>query len=213
MKVGVLCEESGTVRNEFIKLGHDAVSCDILPRPGPHLRGDCLSFDWSGYDLLVCFPPCTHLCSSGAGHMAKKRADGRQAKAVQFVKDLSALPVERIAIENPVGVLSTLWRKPDQIVQPFHFGHAETKTTCLWLKGLPPLEHTNIVEPDYMRKPNGDYYLDAKGKRYSRVHFLSGRSPDRARIRSKTYTGIARAMASQWGGLVASSPSPREGRA
>lgn len=183
MKVGVLCEESGVVRDAFAARGHDAWSCDILPRPGKHLRGDCLSFDWSGFDLLVCFPPCTHLAVSGARHFSRKRRLGLQQAAVAFVLALWALPVACLAIENPVGVLSSLWIPPTQIIHPWQHGHGETKATCLWLRGLPPLEPTNIVEGRHPR-----VWLEPPG-------------PKRARNRSKTYAVIAAAMAEQWGAL------------
>lgn len=218
MKVGVLCEESGTVRDAFAARGHDAWSCDILPRPGKHLRGDCLSFDWSGFDMLICFPPCTHLASSGAGHMEKKRRDGRQRKAIDFVLSLAGLPVECIAIENPVGVLSAEWRKPDQIIQPYEFGHDASKATCLWLRGLPPLEPTEWVPPFSMcvekhrwrgslRCPVCDGYAVTSRPRWAN-QTDSGQNIEppghmRARRRSVTYPGIAAAMADQWGSLAA----------
>lgn len=222
MRVGVLCEFSGRVRDAFIRRGHDAVSCDVLPSeaPGAHRLGDCLSFDWSGFDLPICFPPCTHLAVSGARYFAQKRADGRQADAIRFVMRLATLPCPRIAIENAVGVLSTLWRKPDQIIQPYQFGHPESKRTCLWLKGIPNLVPTQIVEPTWFKNPDGSDYRDAKGKRYSPTHYLMGRGQvarwqnqtpsgqngvpggrHQARIRSLTYPGIADAMADQWGNL------------
>lgn len=184
MKVGVLCEYSGVVRDAFIRAGHDAISCDLLPTdsPGPHIQGDCLAQDWSGYDLLVCHPPCTHLAVSGARYFARKQKE--QAEALDFVRALMALPVPRIAIENPISVISSRIRKPDQIIQPWQFGHGETKATCLWLTGLPKLQPTNIVDG---RNP--------------RVHWLPP-SPDRWKLRSTTYTGIADAMAQQWGGQL-----------
>lgn len=213
MRVAVLCEFSGIVRDAFIARGHDAVSCDLLPSeaPGPHVQGDCLAQDWSGYDLLICHPPCTHLSSSGARHFAAKRADGRQQAAIDFFMAMAALPVQRIVIENPIGVMSSVWREPDQIIQPWQFGHAETKATCLWLIGIPPLSTddplfrpSTAVEPDYMRRADGTYYTDKKGKRYSRIHYTSGRMKDKERWkeRSRTYPGIAAAMAEQWGSLL-----------
>ena len=189
MRVLLACEFSGIVRDAFAARGHDAWSCDLLPeeRPRPdkwngHYQGDVRelladkSFEW---DLMIAFPPCTHLASSGARWFKDKRAE--QAEAIQFVRDLMAAPIERIAIENPIGVLSTAIRKPDQIIQPWQFGHGETKATCLWLKNLPHLKPTNIVDG---RKP--------------RVHYASP-SPDRWKERSRTLSGIAEAMASQWG--------------
>jgi hypothetical protein len=199
MRVGVLCEESGTVRDAFIRRGHDAVSCDILPRPGPHLRGDCLSFDWSGFDLLVCFPPCTYLCSMGVWWNHKRPARREDTgRAMRFVQDLWALPAPAMAIENPVGCLSTKWMEPSQVVHPWQFGHECSKPTCLWLRGLPPLVPTNIVG-------KGEFYTKANGKRAAKwSHRLSGRSPNRARVASRTFQGIAEAMAEQW------SPAPQE---
>jgi len=168
--------------------------------PKNHIRDDVLRHLDEGWELMIAFPPCTHLASSGAAHFAVKRADGRQQAGVDFFFSMVNAPVERIAVENPVGIMSGIYRKPDQIIQPWMHGHAETKATCLWLKNLPLLEPTNAVEPDYMRNKNGTYYLDAKGKRYSRIHFMSGRNADwKRRIeRSRTYKGIATAMAERW---------------
>lgn len=185
MKVAVLCEFSGTVRDAFIKKGHDAISCDLLPTesPGPHLQGDCLSYDWSGFDLVVCHPPCTHLAVSGARWFKNKIRE--QEDALDFVKRLLALPIPRIALENPISVISSKIKKPTQIIQPWQFGHGEVKATCLWLKGLPPLTPTDIVPgrvPRVAHEPP---------------------SPDRWKKRSKTYQGIADAMADQWGGNAA----------
>jgi len=151
MKVGILCEFSGIVRDAFIKKGHDAISCDLLDTesPGPHIVGDCLAQDWSGFDLLICHPPCTYLCSSGL-HW-NKRVAGRSKKtedALAFVSCLLGMDVPHIALENPVGCISTRIRKYDQKIQPWQFGHNASKGTCLWLKGLPPLTHTNIVPPE-----------------------------------------------------------------
>lgn len=181
MKVGILCEYSGVVRDAFIRRGHEAVSCDLLPTdvPGPHIQGDCLQQSWVGYDLLICHPPCTYLAVSGARWW--KGREIVQAEAVKFVLALYDLPVPRVAIENPIGRLSSAWRKPDQIIQPWMFGHGETKATCLWLKGLSPLTPTNIVEG-----------------REGKVWKMSP-GPDRWKKRSLTYQGIADAMASQWG--------------
>jgi len=186
VKVLVACEFSGTVRDAFIRRGHDAMSCDLLPTeaPGPHYQGDVrdvLHFPW---DLMVAHPPCTHLSVSGAKHFADKRLDGRQQVAASFFMELARAPIARIAIENPVCIMSSLWRKPDQTVQPWQFGHGETKATCLWLKNLPALQPTNIVEG-----------------REQRV-FRMPPSADRWKERSKTFDGIAEAMAAQWGDLL-----------
>jgi len=185
VKVLVACEYSGTVRDAFLNLGHDAMSCDLLPTdvPGPHYRGDVFDIIEDGWDLMIAFPPCTDVCVSGARWFKEKRADGRQQRAIQFIRDLMNAPIDRIAIENPIGVLSSEIRKPDQIIQPWQHGHGETKATCLWLSGVPKLTPTNIVDG-----------------REAKVHRMPP-SPDRWKIRSKTYQGIADAMAAQWGSL------------
>jgi len=202
MRVLVACEFSGVVRDAFAARGHDAWSCDLLPSesPGQHLCEDAINVAWrSGWDLMIAHPPCTHLAVSGARWFKDKR--DAQHKALEFVRALMAAPIPRIALENPVSIISTSIRKPDQIVQPWMFGHPETKATCLWLKALPVLVPTNVVQPDYMRRKDGSYATDKKGKRYSRIHWMSGRkgSAERGRERSRTYPGIATAMADQWG--------------
>jgi site-specific DNA-cytosine methylase len=182
MKVLVACEFSGIVRDAFLARGHDAVSCDLLPseRPmRPHLQADVLRHLTRQWDLLIAFPPCTHLAVSGARWFADKRDE--QADALAFVQCLLEAPITHIALENPIGVISTRIRKPDQIIQPWQFGHGEVKATCLWLKNLPPLVPTRIVE----------------GRR-ARVH-REPPGPDRWKNRSRTYQGIADAMAAQWG--------------
>lgn len=186
MKVLVACEFSGTVRDEFIRCGHIAISCDLLPTDssyGPHYQGDVFDIINDGFDLMIAHPPCTHLAVSGAKHFKEKRADGRQQQGIDFFMKLVNSNIAKIAIENPVCIMSTLYRKPDQIIQPWQFGHGETKATCLWLKGLPLLAPTNIVP-----------------ERKDRIFRLPP-SPDRWKIRSKTYHGIANAMAMQWGKL------------
>ena len=183
MKVLVACEYSGRVRDAFIRGGHDAMSCDLLPTdsPGPHYQGDVFDLDLSKFDLMIAHPPCTHLAVSGARHFPEKRADGRQQAALEFARRLLDAPIPMIALENPISIISTKIRKPDQIIQPWQYGHGETKATCLWLKGLPLLTPTNIVEG-----------------RSDRIHKMPP-SPDRWKLRSTTYQGIADAMASQWG--------------
>ena len=183
MRVLIACEFSGTVRDAFRRLGHDALSCDLLPTeaPGPHHQGDVRDVLGDGWDLMVAHPPCTHLAVSGARWFKDKRAE--QAEALAFVRLLMDAPIERIAIENPVSVISTRIRKPEQIVHPGQFGHGERKATCLWLKGLQSLVPTNIVEG-----------------REARIHRMPP-GPDRWKKRSLTYQGIADAMAEQWGGL------------
>jgi len=192
VRVLIACEYSGTVRDAFIAQGHEAMSCDLLPtdRPGPHYKGDIadiLAHDW---DLMVAHPPCTHLAVSGAKHFAAKQADGRQAAALDFARMLLAAPIPRIALENPVSIISTRIRKPDQIIQPWQFGHEATKTTCLWLKGLPPLVPTNIVG-------KGARHVTKSGKSLPTWYNLPP-SADRWKIRSATFQGIADAMAAQW---------------
>ena len=181
MKVLVACEYSGAVRDAFINKGHEALSCDLLPTdaPGPHYQGDVRDVLHDGWDLMIAHPPCTHLAVSGARWFKYKQTE--QQEALDFVRLLLNAPIERIALENPVSVISSRIRKPDQIIQPWQFGHGETKATCLWLKGLPKLLPTNIVDG-----------------REARVHKLPP-SSDRWKIRSTTYSGIAEAMAQQWG--------------
>jgi hypothetical protein len=183
MNVLVACEFSGTVRDAFIAAGHAAVSCDLLPSetPGPHIQDDvlCALEETSGWDLLIAHPPCTHLAVSGARWFKDKKV--QQAAALDFVRSLMDARVPRICIENPISIISSKIRKPDQIIQPWQFGHGETKATCLWLKGLPCLVPPNIVPG-----------------REARVHRMPP-GPDRWRERSRTFQGIASAMAAQWG--------------
>jgi site-specific DNA-cytosine methylase len=185
MDVVVACECSGIVRDAFIQRGHTAVSVDLLDteRTGPHHVGDVLDYLASrpAPDLLIAHPPCTHLATSGARWMSEKQADGRQAAALDFVRELMRLDIPRIAIENPVSIISTQIRPPDQIVHPWEYGHGEAKTTCLWLKNLPPLRPTK--------------YRYGRDQRIWRM----APGPDRARERSRTFQGIADAMADQWG--------------
>ena len=194
MKILIACEYSGVVRDAFIKRGHDAMSCDILPTdaPGPHYQGDVKDILHDGWDLMIAHPPCTHLAVSGAKHFAAKRADGRQQQGIDFFMLLANAPIKRYAIENPVCIMSTIWRKPDQIIQPYQFGHTSRKTTCLWLKDLPPLQPTNIVEPEL--------YICKNGKTFSKDYMVALKAGEkRGHLRSKTYQGIADAMAQQWG--------------
>ena len=185
MKVLIACEYSGVVRDAFKHAGHDAISCDLLPTDsgGAHYQGDVRDLLDFPFDLMIAHPPCTHLSVSGARHFEEKRKDGRQQSAVSFFMLLANSRIPRIAIENPVCIMSSLWRKPDQVIQPWQFGHGETKATCLWLKGLPNLIPTNIV-----------------AGREHRIHNMPP-SADRWKQRSVTYQGIADAMATQWGKL------------
>ena len=150
MKVLVALEFSGIVRDAFIARGHDAISCDLLPseKPGPHYQGDIRDIIGDGFDLMIAHPPCTHLAVSGARYFYRKERE--QAEALDFVRFLMGVDIPRVCIENPVSVISTRIRKPDQIIQPWMFGHGEAKATCLWLKNLPPLKPTSIVEPDFI---------------------------------------------------------------
>lgn len=196
MRVLVACEYSGRVREAFRARGHDAFSCDVLPSEDDsrfHIQADALEVAEMGWqmkgeywlkpwDLMIAHPPCTHLAVSGARWFPEKRASGEQQEAIDFFLSLARLPIPRIAIENPVCIMSKVWREPDQVIQPWQFGHGETKATCLWLKGLQPLVPTKIVPG-----------------RVPRVHHMPP-GPDRWKERSRTYEGIAEAMAQQWGG-------------
>lgn len=192
-RVLIACEFSGIVRDAFRRLGHDAWSCDLLPteREGPHYQCDVREVLGMGWDLMVAHPPCTHLAVSGARWFKEKAAE--QEESLDFIRLLLYSPIPQIALENPVSIISSRIRKPDQIIQPWQFGHPEAKKTCLWLKDLPLLTPTNILQlPESGRwenqTPSGQNKL--------------GPSPNRWKERSKTYTGIANAMAEQWGGLV-----------
>lgn len=181
MKVLIGCEFSGVVREAFRRRGHDAWSCDLLPSDGCHIQGDVLGLLDVGWDLFIAHPPCTDLAVSGARWFPAKRASGEQQRSIEFFLALANTDIPKIAVENPIGIMSTIYRKPDQIIQPWQFGHGETKATCLWLKNLPPLRPTQVVDG-----------------RDARIHKMPP-SPDRGRLRSITYQGIADAMAQQWG--------------
>jgi len=192
VRVLVACEYSGVVRDAFNARGHFAMSCDLLPSdaPGMHYQGDVRDVLDGGWDLMIAHPPCTHLASSGAKWFKNKQVE--QAEALDFVRLLLNAPIPRIALENPVGVISTQIRKPDQIVQPYEHGHEATKTTCLWLKNLPPLRPTDIVG-------KGNRHVTKSGRSLPEWYNLPP-SADRWKIRSATFPGIAAAMADQWGG-------------
>jgi site-specific DNA-cytosine methylase len=192
MKVLIACEFSGTVRGTFRGRGHNAWSCDLLPSHGRHFQTNVLELlknvrDW---DMMIAFPPCTHLAVSGARYFKQKREDGRQQEAIDFFMQLANADIPKIAIENPIGIMSSQWRKPDQIIQPWQFGHPESKATCLWLKGLPPLVPTGILDT-----PTSGYWSNQTKSGQNKL----GPSPDRWKKRSITYRGIALAMAEQWG--------------
>lgn len=191
MKILIACEESQAVTIEMRKLGHEVYSCDIQDcsggHPEWHLQCDALELLKMRWDMIIAFPPCTDLAVSGARWFPEKIKNGSQQKSIEFFMKFANCECDKIAIENPIGIMSSVWRKPDQIVQPWMFGHGETKATCLWLKNLPTLKPTNIVsgrEPKVWKMAPG---------------------PDRAKMRAKTYTGIARAMAEQWAGKCADS--------
>jgi hypothetical protein len=190
----VACEYSGRVRDAFKKMGHYSLSCDLLETDikGKHYQGDIFDILYDGWDMLIGFPPCTDLCVSGAKHFAEKQKDGRQQASIKFFLDLANAPIKMKCIENPIGIMSKLYRKPDQIIQPWMFGHPEQKSTCLWLTGLPLLKETNNVYDDMMKLPKNER---------ERIHYLPP-SKDRWKERSKTYQGIANAMAEQWGILT-----------
>jgi len=187
LRVIIKCEYSGVVRRAFRALGHDAWSCDLLESEDNsphHIVGDCLEIADEGWDLGIFHPPCTHLAVSGARHFAAKQASGVQQEALEFVQKLMETKIPHWALENPVSIISTRIRKPNQVIQPWMFGHGETKATCLWLKGLPKLAPTNIV-----------------AGRADRIHKMPP-GPNRWKERSRTYEGIAQAMADQWGAFI-----------
>lgn len=196
MRVLVACEESQAVCIAFRERGHEAYSCDILPcsggHPEWHIQDDVLAHLNDGWDMMIAFPPCTHLAVSGARHFEQKRKDGRQQQGIDLFMAMINAPIEKIAVENPVGIMSSVYRKPDCIIQPWQFGDPYQKTTCLWLKNLPPLFPTKIVD-------KGEFVTFKSGKRHPKWYadaFVAGKHGN---LRSKTFPGIARAMAEQWG--------------
>lgn len=204
MRVLIACEYSGTVREAFKKNGHDVTSCDLEKTdiPGNHYQGDVFDIINEGWDMMIAFPPCTHLAVSGARHFKQKIADGRQQQGINFFMALANASIPRIALENPVGIMSRLYKKPTQIIQPFEFGDPVRKTTCLWLKNIPPLAPTNDVSSQVL------YYESPQGKKmsdwYARQLVIDGKkygynTPQFKKHRSKTFQGIADAMAAQWG--------------
>lgn len=226
MKILIACEYSGIVRDAFIQKGHDVISCDLLPTesPGAHYQGDIFDIINNGFDMMLAFPPCTHLAVSGAKHFEYKKSQGllfsdknEQQQAIEFFLNLANSNIDKIAIENPIGIMSSKFRKPNQIVQPFEYGHQVSKSTCLWLKNLPLLKSTKFVEPEGYLYCCGNIVHDDLGKygcpncngdkvakrRYKNQTPVGadnrGPYPDRWKDRSRTYTGIATAMAEQWG--------------
>ncbi len=192
MKVLIACEYSGTVRDAFIAQGHDAMSCDLLPTDvlGNHYHGDVFDVINDGWDLMIAHPPCTHLAVSGARWFKNKVNEQREA--LEFVQRLMDAPIDKIAIENPISIISSRIRKPEQIIQPWMFGHPEAKATCLWLKGLPALSATDVLT-----KPECGYWSNQTPSGQNKL----SPGPNRWKERSKTYQGIADAMATQWGAL------------
>lgn len=213
MKILIACEESQTITKAFRKKGHEAYSCDLQAESGGHpewhIKGDALKEAYSGkYDLMIAHPPCTYLAVSGARWMYNKDGSrneerwNNQLEALEFVQKLMDAPIDKIAIENPVSVISSQIRKPDQIIQPYHFGDKATKTTCLWLKGLPLLTHTNVVgkgefvewvDKKGKKKRQGKWYMDILSKAKTKA--------ERQKLRSKTFKGIANAIVDQWGSV------------
>jgi len=198
VRVLIACEESQVVTKEFRDRGHEAYSCDILPSSGTlpeyHLQQDVVPLLKQDWDLIIAFPPCTHLASSGAAWFAEKRRDGRQQEGIDFFMLFTNLSAPKVVIENPVGIMSSTYRKPDQIIQPWWFGDPFEKRTCLWLKGVEPLVATNPVQP----APRSEY---ASGRTMPTWYADAWRLPpdERSKARSKTFPGIAKAMAEQWG--------------
>ena len=203
MKILVACEESQAVTIELRKLGHEAFSCDILDcsggHPEWHIKGDVFKVIKKDWDMMIAFPPCTHLATSGARHFAKKIADGRQQQGIDFFMKLINAPIERIAVENPIGIMSTKYRKPDQIIQPWQFGDKAQKSTCLWLKNLPKLVPTDVVDKGEFFEFTSKKGVKKKMAMWYYKALLEAKTPEqRSTLRSKTFVGIAKSMASQW---------------
>ena len=196
MKVLIACEYSGIVRDAFIAKGHHAVSCDLLPteRPGPHYVGDVMDIIHRGWDMMIAHPPCTHLSVAGAQYWPDKQKDGRQENAIDFFMSLANASIQLIAIENPVGIMNSAYRKPDQIIHPHFFGDPFRKKTCLWLLGLPLLEATNMIYPTHSWCSSSLY---GGGRKRSTLPIY--KAFNTGKERSKTFQGIANAMADQWG--------------
>lgn len=198
MDILLACEYTGIVREAFKAKGHNAWSCDLLPTeiPGNHIQDDVLKVLNEGWDLMIAFPPCTHLAVSGAKHFEQKRKDGRQQQAIDFFMKIVNVPIDKISTEQPVGIMSTIYRKPDQIIQPYYFGDEAQKTTCLWLKNLPPLYHNdmpNLFDDNVTHVGKGDFVTTKSGKTLPKWY------SNNKKIRSRTFPGIAAAMAEQWG--------------
>lgn len=207
MRILIACEESQAVTKEFRALGHEAYSCDLLPSSGGvpewHLQQDVLPLLQQEWGLIIAFPPCTDLAVSGARHFERKKADGSQAKSIDFFMAFTQAKCEHVAIENPIGIMSGLYRKPDQIIQPWQFGDSAQKSTCLWLKGLPKLIHTDVVD-----KGKFFEFISKKGEAkkmplwYYEALQIAKTPEQRRTLRSKTFPGIAKAMATQWSDFI-----------
>jgi hypothetical protein len=202
MRVLLACEESQAVCKEFRNLGHEAFSADLLECSGEnpewHIQGDVLKIINEGWDLMIAFPPCTHLAVSGSRHFKSKIIDGRQAQGVEFFMKMVNAPIEKIAIENPIGIMSTRYRKPDQIIHPYYFGDAFSKSTCLWLKNLQPLVHIKespLFPEAVTHVDKGEFVTFPSGKRMAKWY---NEASGNGHKRSKTFLGIAKAMAEQW---------------
>jgi hypothetical protein len=214
IKILIACEESDEVRERFEQLGFDAWSCDMQENRNPnakHYQGNVFDIINDGWDAMIAFPPCTHLAVSGARHFEQKRKDGRQQEGIDFFMSMVNAPILRIAIENPMGIMSTVYKKPTQVIQPYYFGDEAQKTTCLWLKNLPPLYHNsapNLFDDTVTHSSKGEIieFISKKGvlKRQPKWYadaFKLG-SDERSKVRSKTFPGIAQAMANQWGNYL-----------
>lgn len=212
LRILVACEESDEVRGRFETLGFYALSCDLQPNRNPnanHYQGSVFDIINDGWDAMVAFPPCTHLAVSGAPHFEKKRADGRQQEGIDFFMAMVNAPIKHIAIENPIGIMSKIYRPPTQKIQPYYFGDEAQKTTCLWLKNLPPLYHNstpNLFDNEVTHVGRGEMFewVDSKSGKLKRqpkwyADAFKLNSSERSKVRSKTFPGIAEAMANQWG--------------
>lgn len=204
MKILVACEESQAVTKELRKLGHEAYSCDLLEQSGGHpewhIKGNAVAEAYSGkYDMMICFPPCTDLAVSGARHFKQKILDGRQQQGIDLFMLFINAPIEKIAIENPIGIMSTKYKKPNQIIQPWQFGDKAQKSTCLWLKNLPNLAPTNIVDKGEFFEFTSKKGVKKKMPMWYYKALQKAKTPaERSTLRSKTFQGIANAMATQW---------------
>jgi site-specific DNA-cytosine methylase len=203
MRILIACEESQSVCKEFRNRGHDAFSCDIMEESGGHpewhIQGDVIEQLDKGWDMMIAFPPCTHLAVSGARHFKEKIKDGRQQKGIDFFMDIINAPIDKIAVENPIGIMSNEYKKPSQIIQPYYFGDEFQKTTCLWLKNLPLLYHNdkpNLFDANTTHVGKGEFVTFKSGKRMAKWYADLGWNA--GHMKSKTFPGIAKAMAEQW---------------